>query len=159
MKEKIDHELVITRIIDAPRKLVWEAWTDPKHVQRWWGPQGFTASVCKNEFRVGGSYLYCMRSPEGQDYWNTGVFREIIPFERLVYTDSFSDADGNIVSPTHYGMGSDFPLETLITVTFEDLDGKTRLILQQMGIPVSIDSENAKQGWNEAFDKLADILK
>jgi uncharacterized protein YndB with AHSA1/START domain len=159
VKEKIGRKLLIARILDAPRKRVWKAWTDPERVRRWWGPQGFTSPVCTNDFRVGGRYLYCMRSPEGEDYWNTGVFREIIPFERIVYTDSFSDPEGNIVSPTHYGMGSDFPLETLITVTFEDLDGKTRLTLQQIGLPVSVDSENAKQGWNEAFDKLVDILR
>jgi uncharacterized protein YndB with AHSA1/START domain len=151
-------EMVITRIFDAPLDRVWKAWTDPKHVQRWWGPKGFTSPACKNDFRVGGRYLYCMRSPDGQDYWNTGVYREIVPFARIVYTDSFADANGNVVPATHYGLSPDFPLETLLTVTFEDLHGKTKFTLRQSGLPMNVDSENAKQGWMEAFDKLVDTL-
>ncbi len=90
-------ELVITRIFDAPRELVWQAWTDPKQLVKWWGPKNFTAPVAKIDLRVGGKYLYCMRSPESQDYWSTGTYREVVPPERLVCTDSFADADGNVV--------------------------------------------------------------
>jgi uncharacterized protein YndB with AHSA1/START domain len=84
MRKKIDanqdnKELIITRIFDAPRELVWKAWTEPEQLMRWWGPKSFTSPVCKIDLRVGGVYLYCMRSPEGQDYWNTGVYKEIIP--------------------------------------------------------------------------------
>jgi len=73
-------ELVITRVFDAPRELVWKAWTDPDQVARWWGPKGFTAPACKMDLRVGGEYLNYMRSPEGQDFWSKGVFREVVPF-------------------------------------------------------------------------------
>ena len=118
-------DLVIERIFNAPRELVWKAWTDPEMLMRWWGPKQFTAPACKLDFRVGGTYLYCMRSPEGQDYWSTGVFREIVPLEKIVQTDSFADEQGNVVPATHYGMSEDFPLELLVTVTFDDLGGRT----------------------------------
>ncbi len=122
-----EQELVITRIFDAPRELVWKAWTDPERVKRWWGPKGFTTPVSEIDFRVGGAYLYCMRSPEGQDYWSTGVYREIVEPEQIVYTDSFSDAEGNLVPASYYGMSGDWPLELLVTVTFEEHEGKTKL--------------------------------
>ena len=102
-------ELVIRRVFDASRELVWKAWTDPERMKRWWGPKNFTAPVCKIDLRVGGAYLYCMRSPEGQDYWSTGVYREIVPQERIVCTDSFADEKGNTVPASHYGMDGDWP--------------------------------------------------
>ncbi len=80
-------ELTITRVFDAPRELVWKAWTEPERVKRWWGPKSFTTPVSKIDLRVGGKYLYCMRSPEGKDFWGTGIFREIVAPERLVMTD------------------------------------------------------------------------
>lgn len=151
-------ELVITRIFDAPRGLVWQAWTDPEHAVKWWGPKNFTAPVVKIDLRVGGKYLNCMRSPEGQDYWSTGTYREVVPPERLVFTDSFADADGNVVPGSHYGMGEDFPLEMLVIVTFEEVDGKTKMTLKHVGLPESM-SDMTGTGWNESFDKLAESLK
>jgi uncharacterized protein YndB with AHSA1/START domain len=162
-KSTNEQELVITRILDAPRELVWKAWTDPERVKRWWGPKGFTTPFCKIDLRVGGVFHYCMRSPEGKDYWNTGVYREIIETERVVCTDSFADEEGNVVPASHYGMSPDFPLEMLVTVTFEEHreqhGGKTKLTLQHVGIPSGLDRENAQQGWNESFDKLAEVVK
>jgi uncharacterized protein YndB with AHSA1/START domain len=93
-------ELIITRVFDAPRELVWKAWTEPERVKQWWGPRGFTSPFCKIDLRVGGSYLFSMRSPDGQDFWSTGVYREIIPQERIVATGSFADEKGNVV-PAH----------------------------------------------------------
>ena len=153
-------DLVIERIFDAPIELVWKAWTDPEHVKRWWGPKDFTAPAIKIDFRVGGTYLFCMRSPDGQDYWSTGVYREIVPLKRIVYTDSFADEKGNVVSASHYGMGDDFPLELLVTLTFEDYqDGKTRFTLRHAGMPEGEDSEMAQMGWNQSLDKLAEALR
>jgi len=151
-------EITITRIFDAPRELVWKAWTEPERFMRWLGPKGYTAPVCKVDLRVGGKYLYCMRSPEGQDFWGTGVYREIVPLERIVYTDSFADAEGNLVPPTHYGFAADFPSELLVIVTFEDYEGKTKLTLKHAGLPAGEVSQQTVVGWNESFDKLADIL-
>jgi uncharacterized protein YndB with AHSA1/START domain len=111
------------------------------------------------DLRVGGKYLFCMRSPEGQDYWSTGVYREIVPPERLVFTDSFADPDGNVVPATYYGMGDDLPLEMLVTLTFEDHKGGTGLTLKHEGFPVSEHREMAGMGWNQSFDKLTAALK
>lgn len=152
-----DQELVITRIFDAPRELVWKAWTEPERVKRWWGPNGFTAPVCTIDLRVGGTFLYCMRSPDGKDYWNTGVYREIVEPERIVCTDSFSDEEGNPVPASHYGMSGDWPAELLVTVTFEAYAGKTTLTLRHVGIPSGTQND-ARQGWTESFDKLAEDL-
>lgn len=152
-------DLVITRIFDAPRALVWKAWTDPQHLMRWWGPETFTSPTCKVDLRVGGKYLFCMRSPEGQDFWSTGVYNEIVPLERIVYTDSFSDAEGNVISPEAYGMGSDFPIASVITVTFEDYEGKTKMTLRNPGVPEGEMREMTLSGWNTSLDKLAASLK
>ncbi|MCL7413087.1 MAG: SRPBCC domain-containing protein [ANME-2 cluster archaeon] len=99
-KNTEERELVITGIFDAPCEKVWKAWTDPESVKPWWGPKGFTSPVCKIDLRVGGKYLFSMRSPEGDDFWSTGVYREIVPLERIVATDSFADENGNVV-PEH----------------------------------------------------------
>ncbi|KAB2940485.1 MAG: hypothetical protein MPEBLZ_02976 [Candidatus Methanoperedens nitroreducens] len=156
---KHTEELVITRIFDAPRELVWKAWKDPELMKRWWGPKNFTAPVIKIDFRIGGKYLYCMRSPEGQDFWSTGVYREIVEPERIVCTDSFADEKGTKVSPSHYGISGDWPTEFLVTVTFEEHEGKTKMTLRHAGIPPGQMSDMAEAGWNESFDKLAESLK
>ena len=155
----VERELVITRVFDAPRELLWKAWTEPERFMRWWGPKHFTAPVSTIDLRVGGKYLHCMRSPEGQDYWSTGVYREIIPLERIVYTDSFADEKGNVVPASHYGMPGDWPLEYLVTVTFEEDGGRTKMTLRHEGIPTGKMSDDTRAGWNESFDKLADVLK
>jgi uncharacterized protein YndB with AHSA1/START domain len=152
-----EQELIITRVFDAPRELVWQAWTEPEHFMRWWGPKEFTTPRCDIDLRVGGRFLYCMRSPDGQDYWGTGVYREIVPPERIVVTDSFADEKGNVVPASHYGM-SDMPLEMLITVTFEDEGGKTKMTLRHAGMPEGENREGANAGWSESFDKLAEYL-
>ena len=151
-------DLVITRVFDAPIEQVWKAWTEPERIMRWWGPQDFTAPSCTIDFRVGGKYLFCMRSPEGQDYWSTGVIKEIVPLERLVYTDSFADANGNVVPASHYGMSDDFPNELVVTVLFEELPGKTKMTLKHAGFPPGEMKEMAGQGWSTSFDKMANSL-
>jgi uncharacterized protein YndB with AHSA1/START domain len=99
-----------------------------------------------------------MRSPEGKDYWSTGVYREIVPLERIVCTDAFADEQGQVVPATHYGMSADFPLEMLVTVRFDDEEGKTRLTLTHAGLPLGEDLDNCRLGWNESFDKLVAVL-
>ena len=151
-------QLVIARTFDAPRERVWKAWTDNEQTKRWWGPKGFTAPFIKIDFRVGGKYLFCMRSPEGKDYWSTGVYREIVPMDKFVATDSFADAKGKVVPASYYGMDADFPLELLWTVTFEDLGGKTKMTLRHSGFPAGPARTGAEQGWGESFEKLAASL-
>lgn len=158
--KKILNELVITRVFDAPRELVWKAWSEPEHFRKWWGPKDFACPVCKIDFQVGGQYLFCMRSKEEQEYWSTGNYKEIITNEKIVFSHSFADENGNIVPATYYGF-EDFILEMEITVTFHDFDGipgKTEMILKQVGMPIS-HLEGMDSGWNESFDKLGESLK
>lgn len=151
-------EIVIRRIFNAPRELVWKAWTNPEHFKRWWGPKNYTAPFCEIDLRVGGKYLNCMRSPQGKEYWGTGVYREVVPFERLVFTDSFSDPQGNVVPATYYGMPEDFPLEMLVTVTLEDKGGQTMMTLRHENLPAGEMSEQTGAGWSQSFDKLSESL-
>ena len=158
MARENKNELTITRVFDAPRGKVWKAWTDPEELKKWWGPKNFTAPVSKIDLRVGGKYLSCMRAPDGKDYWSTGVYREIVPMERIVVTDSFADEKGNVVPASHYGMTEDFPLELLVTVTFEQLGNKTKMVLRHEGIPEGMMRELTETGWSESFDKLAEHI-
>jgi uncharacterized protein YndB with AHSA1/START domain len=151
-------DLVITRIFDAPRELVWKAWTDPERMKLWWGPERFTAPVCKMDLRVGGRFHFCMRSPQGQDFWNTGVYLEIVEPSRLVYTDMFADENGNVVPASHYGLPGDWPPESVVTVTLEEDNGKTKMTLRHAGIPAGVMNEMTGVGWNGSFDKLAASL-
>jgi uncharacterized protein YndB with AHSA1/START domain len=151
-------DLVITRIFDAPRTLVWKAWTEPGHLMRWWAPKGCTTPFCKLDLRIGGKFHYCMRMPEGRDICGIGVYREIVAPSLLVYTDSFADAQGNPVPPAHYGMSASHPAETLVTLTLEEHEGKTRLTLRH-AIPESVEErKGAEQGWSEMLDRLAEVF-
>ncbi len=152
--------LEIIRIFDAPRELVWKAWTNPELYKKWWGPKIFTCPEVQVDFRVGGKVLSCMRGTEGdfkgKDFWSTGVYKEIIPMEKIVVTDSFADKDGNVVPSSYYGMEG-MPLEMLVTIMFEELpNGKTKMTLRHEGIK-NIPDEHRKgmdQGWRESFDKM-----
>jgi uncharacterized protein YndB with AHSA1/START domain len=151
--------LVIERVFEAPVELVWKAWTEPEQVKKWWGPRGFTCPTAEIDFRVGGKSLNAMQSPDfndGKPIWSTGVYKEIVPFKRIVTTDSFADEHGNVVSSTEYGM-EDLPAEMMITVTFEDLGGRTKLTLRHEGLTRE-HKEGANGGWNESLDKLAELL-
>ena len=154
-----EEDIVITRLIDAPRELVFKAWTDPEYIVHWWGPKGFTTPFCTVDLRPGGIFHFCMRTPDGRDFWGRGVYREIVEPERIVYTDSFSDEEGNLVEPAHYGMSRNFPSETIITVTFGKLKGKTELTMHHAVMELIPEREEMQQGWTEMFDRLAEYLE
>ncbi len=138
--------LTIERVFNAPRDLVWQAFTDPEHFKRWYGPASMTAHVCEIDLRVGGSHLFGLGAGDGVDYWTTGVYQEIVPPERLVATDVQSDEDGNAMPGTP---------ETVVSVVLEDLgDGRTRVTLSQTGWPDEMMAQGASGGWNQALDKL-----
>src|SRR5579862_7545096 len=105
-----DEAFVITRVFDAPRELVWQVWTDPKHLTNWWGPKGLTMTACKVDLRPGGLFHYGMKTPDGHEMWGKFVYRQIIPPERLVLVVSFSDEQGGI---TRHPMSATWPLEVL----------------------------------------------
>ena len=150
---------VIERIFNAPRELVWRAWSEAEHFARWYGPTGFTVPSCEIDFRVGGRYLVGMRSPDGFEMWMTGVYQEIVPLERFVATACLADESGNVVPATHYGMGADVPTETLLTVVLESLDdSRTKVTLRQSGWTDPQMAAQAGAGWEQAFDKLVTDL-
>ncbi len=135
-------ELVITRVLDAPPLLVFKAWTMPEHMARWMGPKGFTAPSVKMDVRPGGAYRALIRSSEGKDYWFQGVYREVVEAERLVFTFAWEE-DGE--------RGQ----ENLVTITFADENGKTRMTFKQAPFKSVEERDGHEGGWSEAFDKLA----
>jgi uncharacterized protein YndB with AHSA1/START domain len=159
-----DPVFTITRVFDAPRELVYDLWTDQKHLLQWFGPKGFTrVPGIVAEFRPGGTYHYGMRTPDGQEMWGKWVFRELKRPERLVMVQSFSDAK---VGLSRHPMAPTWPLEMLSETTFEDLGGKTRLGLRIM--PHNASPEETKtfaaafasmeQGWGGTMEQLIPYL-
>lgn len=147
--------VVIERIFDAPVHLIWQMWTDPRHFKAWYGPDGASIPVAKMDVRIGGTRLVCMQmqSPNGpMQMWFTGEYSEVVENTRLVYTEAMSDESGNVVSPSDLGMPEGHPTTTEVRVVFEDLAGRTRVVLTHAGIPT--DSPGAA-GWTMALDKLA----
>jgi uncharacterized protein YndB with AHSA1/START domain len=143
----LEREIVITRILDAPRKLVFEAWTHPRHLVQWWGPAGFTNPVCEMDVRPGGTWYIVMRGPDGSEYPGGGVYREIVPPERLVFTNNAFDPAGKVI------------LEGHTTVTFADEGRKTKLVLTTRA--KALDDYTARflagmeAGWTQSMERLA----
>lgn len=138
-------ELVITREFNAPRELVYEAWTDPKHAAQWWGPRHHPARLIKMDVRPGGVWRHCLSSPVTGDLWHGGVFREVVPPERLVFTFAWEEE-------------GERGLETLVTVTFADIGGRTRMTLTQTPFQSDGEHDGHQEGWNSTFDRLAEHL-
>src|SRR3984885_4226138 len=151
--------MVITRVFDAPRALVWEAWTNPKYVMQWWGPKGFTSPFCEMDFRVRGKFLCCMRSPDGQEFWNGGEHHEIVPHEKIVSSMYFSDSKGNKVEPAHYGIEHEAIDGAYDVITFEDLgNGQTKLTLIGNDPMESAKESGQFEAWVETLDKIAAVV-
>jgi uncharacterized protein YndB with AHSA1/START domain len=145
--EPEDRVLIITRIFDAPRELVWKAWTEPERMVKWHGPRGFTSTIERSDFRPGGAFRIHMRGPENDEHWTQGVFREIVAPQRLVMAGCWADAQGRPVGP-----------ETTVTVTLENLGARTQLTLHQ-ALFESVTARDAHNGgWNSSLDCLAEYL-
>lgn len=151
--------LLLTRTFHAPRQLVWQAWTQPDYLMRWWGPKEFTSPVCRVDLRVGGEYHFCMRSPQGQDFWSKGTYLFLDAPHQLVCTDSFSDEAGHLLPASALGMTGDWPLELQITLTLEETNGTTLLTIQHEGLPEGEMKEMCMGGWLESLDKLEQTLQ
>ncbi len=143
-------ELILTRVFDAPRELVFKAWTDPKCVAEWWGPHGFTNPVCELDPRPGGAILIHMRGPDGTVYPMTGTYQEIVEPERIVFTNAALDADGKPM------------FEILTTVTFIEQGGKTKQIVQARVIKKTAQAApylaGMEQGWTQTLQRLNSYL-
>ena len=162
-------ELVITREFDAPPERLWNAWTDPEMVKRWWGPEGFSAPSIKIDLRVGGMYVFAMQGPPGSQLekagYNAGVFKEIVPNKKLVLTMYFSDESGKMLPPEAYGMEGDFPSEETVTVRFEALgQGRTRLSVtypmpEDEAQYQAILESGMAEGWESQMNKMEQALR
>ncbi len=152
-------KLVIVRELNAPVEMVWKAWTEEKHYRKWWGPENYSCPYCKIDLRVGGKYLFCMLSPKGNEYWTTGEYLEIEAPVKLVYTDSFSDKNGNKLPPPSEVSASDMPGEIKVTVLLLEKKGRTIMTLIHEGIPEGEMKHMAERIWNEAFDKMEASFK
>ncbi len=148
LKEELLGQMIITRIFDAPRELVFQAWTDPERLKRWWGPKSFTNPVCEIDPRPGGAIRIHMRAPDGVVYPMTGVFHEVVSPERLVFTSAALDDKGNAL------------FEILNTVTFSEHDGKTKLTVRASVMKATPEAlrflAGMEQGWSQSLDRLAE---
>ena len=146
-----ERTVTLTRVYDAPRELVWRAWTDPKHLAQWFGPRGFTSSVPELDVRVGGTLRIVMHGRDGNDYPMKGVFREVVPFERLVFSNIAVDKDDNHL------------LEGDTTVILEEQGGKTRLTLVTHAVglvPIAPQMlAGMEAGWSQSLDKLDELVR
>jgi uncharacterized protein YndB with AHSA1/START domain len=149
-KPLAEREITITRVFDAPRAVVFRAWTDAKQLAQWWGPKGFTNPVCEIDARVGGALRIHMRAPDGGIYPMKGEIRELVAPERLVFTNIAIDEAGNHI------------IEGLTTVTFEDHGGKTKMTLHTRGSAVVEKAvaylQGMEMGWTMSIDKLQALL-
>ena len=146
----VGRELTITRVLDAPRKIVFAAWTDPKQVAQWWGPTGFTSPVCEMDVRPGGAIRIHMRAPDGTVHPMTGVFMEVVPPERIVFTSNALDKDGKPM------------FENLNTVNFAEQGGKTVITLHVKVVKSSAAAvpylAGMDMGWKLTLDRLGEYL-
>lgn len=133
-----DRTLILTRTIHAPRALVFQVWTEREHMVHWFGPDNFTLPFCEVDFRVGGKYRLCMRSPDGTDFWVEGTYREIVEPERIVFT---------------WGR-PEFPDETIVTITLAEEEGKTLLTLHHALFKTTSDRDEHRWGWSECLVRL-----
>ncbi len=153
----------ITRVFDAPRERVWQAWTEPERLKQWWSPPGFTTHTCKVDLRPGGVFLYGMKAPDGTEVWGRFIYREIVAPEKLVFIVSFSDPQGGRV---RHPWSEHWPLDILSTVTFEALGSRTRVSVQWIPHDASelerktFDEgrDSMRQGWTGTLDHLDSYL-
>jgi uncharacterized protein YndB with AHSA1/START domain len=153
----------ISRLYDAPRAKVWQAWTEPSRLKHWWGPRGFTVHTCKVDLRPGGTFHYGMKAPDGSDVWGKFVYREIKAPEKLVFVVSFSDPLGGV---TRHPSSPDWPEYILSTVTFSEVSGKTKVSVSWTPHEASeaerkvfeAGRPSMTQGWGGTLDQLEAYL-
>lgn len=151
--------MTVTRVFDAPRELVWRAWTEPKYVMQWWGPDGFTTPVCTIDFRVGGRSLCCMKAPDGQEFWNAIEYIEIVPQEKIVSLMYFADSQGNKIEAEELGIEHEAVEGAYDVTLFEDLgNGQTRLTFIGNEPMESAKNSGQLEGWKQILDKVAVVV-
>lgn len=156
------HNVIVTRVFDAPVEELWRAWVEPEMVKQWWGPTGFTCPLADMDFREGGTSLVCMRASEeygGQDMYNTWTYTKIVPNERIEYTFNFSDRDGNKLIPAQAGIPAGVPEDGQHVVTFKDAgDHRTEMTVTEHGYTSEQAHDVSKLGLEQCLDKMAAIF-
>jgi len=154
---------VLSRTFDASREQMWKAWTERTQLMQWFGPKGFTMPAAKMDFRPGGSFHYCLQSPDGKEMWGKFTYREISAPERIVLVNSFSDEAGGV---TRHPFSSTWPLQMLSTFTMTEHEGKTTATVEWVPIDPTPEEretfdgahDGMRQGWGGTFDQLAAYL-
>ncbi|MDR6941082.1 SRPBCC family protein [Mucilaginibacter pocheonensis] len=154
----VKDEVFITHIFNAPRELVFRAWTEPEHLLRWYAPDNCTITFKKIDVRPGGVFHSCVYNPQYGDCWISGVYQEVIFPERLVFSMALADEEGNLVASAVAGKDEDWPEQTITTVTFTALGDKTRLTLHQTVSEAKAKQTGAYQSWIEMFNRLNNIV-
>ncbi len=155
---------VLTRIFNAPPALVFQAWTDPRHMAQWWGPHHFTNTVCDLDVRPGGKWRIVMRGPDGVDHPAKGVYREVTPPSRLVMTIDHSELPDPWHNMIHPNRDKTKPkiLEVIATVTFEEYEGKTKLTntltFESVAVRDAMLKMGMNEGWSQSFERLDKLL-
>jgi len=155
---------IISRVFDAPRDLLYKAWTIPELMAKWWGPKGFTVQISKLDLRPGGVYHYCLHAPDGKAMWGKFTYREVVAPEKLVFVNCFSNEKGGM---TRHPLSANWPLEMLSTITFAPAEGGTKLTIKWEALnatDVECQTFNSsfkdmEQGWGGTLDQLAAFLK
>jgi uncharacterized protein YndB with AHSA1/START domain len=145
------------RTFNASSDKVWRVWTDEDSMKHWWGPNGYTAPSIRNDVRVGGTYLWAMRSPKGAMSWNTGVYQEVVPNTRMVSTSSFADETGQALPGSKAPVPGRWPDAITVTVDFSESNGKTKVTVTEAGMPLFV-KLLAKIAWDQQFDKIQSLL-
>jgi uncharacterized protein YndB with AHSA1/START domain len=147
---RLERKLKIIRVFDAPRQVVFKAWTEPEQVARWWGPRGFTNPLCEVDARPGGAIRIIMRAPDGASHEMRGVFQEVSEPERLVFTNRALGPHGESL------------LEGLTTVSFSEQEGKTTITLDTSAVALLPEAgamlNGMNEGWNQSLERLTRVL-
>ena len=151
-------DVLITRTFDAPREVVFRAWTDPDQLARWYAPHGCTVAFRELDLREGGAFHSVIHTPDGKACWCRGMYAELVAPERIVYTMAVADADGDLITPIEAGMDPEWPRETTVTVTFADDDGKTTITLHQTVSETLAKRTGAHPSWLQMFERLEQQL-
>src|SRR5712691_5446724 len=153
-------DIVVTRRFDAPLERVWKAWSEGEQVMKWWGPTGFTAPVARMDFSEGGTSLVCMRSPEGQDYYNTWAYRKIVPMQMIEFVLNFADKDGKRIDPASIGLHPGVPQDVRHVVTFNAReDNQTEMTVTEFGYTPDQIFDISKAGLEQCLDKMEASLQ
>jgi uncharacterized protein YndB with AHSA1/START domain len=132
-------------------------WNDPDSIKQWWGPAGYTAPTISNDLRVGGTFLWAMKSPKGEMFWNTGVYQEVVPNSRIVSTMSFADETGKALPGSKAPVPGRWPDAITVTTEFSESNGKTKVTVKEVGMPLLV-MILSRVAWDQQFDKIAGLL-